>query len=344
MINKTFFKKNLKELTIKKVIEITGSELANKTQTNLSKKIKSVATLMDAGKDEISFFTNAKYIKQFEESKAGFCFTSAKYADRAPKGMVVLLHKNPYFAYTKLITELFTVPSLEVKEDIAKTAFVNKTAKIGKGTEICHGAYIGENVKIGSNCKIGVNAVINHDCEIGDNCIIENQVSISYSIIGNNVAILNGARIGQRGFGFVHNEGFNHRIPQLGIVRIGNHVEIGANTCIDRGALEDTEIGNNSKLDNLLQIAHGVKIGQGCFFAGATVVAGSTKIGNFVQVGGNSSITGHIEIGDGAQIAGHSGVAQPVKPMQAVAGYPNLPIRDWHRINVKLKQMIKKGV
>jgi UDP-3-O-[3-hydroxymyristoyl] glucosamine N-acyltransferase len=267
-----------------------------------------------------------------------------KYIDRAPKGMVLLLHKNPYFAYAKLVTELFTIPILEIKVGIAPTAFVHKTAKLGKGVEMCHGAYIGENVKIGDNCKIGVNSVINHDCEIGNNCIIDNSVSISYTIMGKNSSILNGARIGQRGFGFAHNEGFNHRIPQLGIVRIGDYVEIGANTCIDRGALEDTIIGNNTQLDNLIQIAHGVKIGQGCFFAGGSAVAGSAKIGNFVQVGGNSSITGHIEIGDGAQIAGHSGVAQSVKPMQAVAGYPNLPIRDWHKINVKLKQMIKKGV
>jgi UDP-3-O-[3-hydroxymyristoyl] glucosamine N-acyltransferase len=131
----------------------------------------------------------------------------------------------------------------------------------------------------------------------------------------------------------------NHKIIQLGIVEIGNDVEIGANSCIDRGAIENTVIGDGVKLDNLVHIAHNVTIGKGTVMAACSAVAGSTKVGKFVQIGGNSGVSGHLEIGDGVKIAGMSGIIRNIEPMQAVAGMPAIPIKKWHRINIMLAKM-----
>ena len=169
--------------------------------------------------------------------------------------------------------------------------------------------------------------------------MINANAVISFAKIGANSIIFNGAKIGQDGFGFAHDAGVNHKITQIGIVEIGNSVEIGANSCIDRGAIENTVIGDGVKIDNLCQIAHNVVIGKGSVIAGCTALAGSSRIGNFVQIGGNSSISGHISIGDGAKVAGMTGVMRDVKPMEVVAGIPSMPIRDWHRMNVSLMKI-----
>jgi len=331
-----FFKKKRDVISLQEIVKLTNSKL-NKNAKD--EQIKEVKTLVNAFKNDLSFLANSKYIEDFKSSKAGFCFAQEKYIDKAPKSMIVLINENPHYAYTQVLNELYLVPIFEINAGISDKATIHKTAIIGKNVEIQVGVYIAENVKIGDNCKICANAVINHNCEIGENSFVGASTTISYAIIGHDTIIQNGAKIGQCGFGFAYNKGFNHKIPQLGLVKIGNFVEIGANTCIDRGAFNDTVIGNNSKLDNLIQIAHGVQIGQGCFLAACTGIAGSTKIGNFVQIGGHSAITGHIKIGDGVQIGGHSGVTKDIKSMEKVSGYPAMPLIEWHRREIKLKKL-----
>lgn len=348
-MNKRFFDKK-DFVTLKEVLEVTGSSLSDdQKNVNLEQKIFNVATLDNGGVGEISFLNAASYIKNFLTSQVSFCFLEAKYLPKMPQTMIGLVHKNPYFAYAQLLSCLFSYkksPQISCKSssDLSLRAVISDSALIGKETKIMPGAYIGNNVIIGDGCYIGANSVIEDNCIIGNNCTIKSLVTISYAVIGNNVVIHNGAQIGQDGFGFVHEQGFNHKIMQLGIVEIGNDAEIGAATCIDRGAIENTKIGNNVKIDNLCQIAHNVVIDDGSLIAGCSGIAGSAKIGKFVQIGGNSSIAGHLTIGDGAKIAGMSGIAKNVGPMQVVAGIPAVPIRDWHRINVKLSQIIKKDL
>ncbi len=340
MISNSFINKKVDFLTLKQVLELTDSKIKDK-DINLDLKIEGISTLESANKNEISFLNSGTYASKLSKSSAGFCFIEEKYLDKKPDNMVALINSNPYFAYAVLLNNFYE-ENLTITHSISSRATVEKSAIIGKNVTIMDGAYIGNNAKIGDNVFIGVNSVINDNVQIGENGIIKNLVNISNSVIGKNVIIHPGSAIGQDGFGFAHNKGINYKILQAGIVQIGDDVEIGANSCIDRGAIENTIIGNQVKIDNFVQIAHNVEIGDGTVVAGAACFAGSAKVGKFCQIGGNCSISGHISVGDGAKVAGASGVARSVAPMQAVGGLPAVPIKDWHRMTLKLLQLIKR--
>ncbi len=335
-IREKFFNKKNQFLTLAQIIEITGATLHS--EADLNKKISGVATLENADEEKISFLTSGQYLEKFLVSKAGVCLLDAKNVEKAPKTMILLVHKNPYFAYAKIAENFYE----EKLPDFVAGKNIHPTAKIGSNARIAPNAYIGSNVTIGNNCIIGPSATVMDNCEIGEGTVINAGAVVSFAIVGQNCIIHNGAKIGQDGFGFAHNAGVNHKIIQLGIVKIGNSVEIGANTCIDRGAIEDTIIMDGAKLDNLIQIGHNVVIGKGTVMAGCTAVAGSTKIGSFVQIGGSAGIGGHIKVGDGAKIAGMSGVMRDIEPMQIMGGAPALPIKRWHRLNAKLMKMAEE--
>lgn len=339
MINSDFFRKKVDFLTLKQVLEITNSSLAG-AAADLESKIYGIASLEAAKNNEISFLSSAKYTPKLKQSQAGFCLLDEAHLDKKPQNMVGLVNKNPYFAYAVLLNSFYDEGTSN-QGVIAKKAVIEPSAQIGKNVTIMSGAYVGHNAKIGDNVVIGVNSVINDNVSIGDNSVIKNLVNISHAQIGKNAIIHTGAKIGQDGFGFAHNRGVNYKILQLGIVKIGDDVDIGANCCVDRGAIEDTVIGNQVKIDNLVQVAHGVVIGEGTVMAGASCIAGSTKIGKFCQIGGNCSITGHIVVGDYVKVAGHSGVARSIESMQSVGGLPAVPIKDWHRMTIKLLKLIK---
>lgn len=330
MSRNRFFDKKFEFLTVAQAAEITGAQVFGEADKN--KKIYDIATLNKADATQISFLNSGQYFENFQSSKAGFCLVEEKYIGKEPQGMILLIHKNPYFAYAKIAESFYQEKAI----DFSGNKLIHPTAQIGESARIAPNAYVGKNVKIGKNCFIGPAASVLDNCVIGDNCTINAAAVISYAMIGDNCTFFSGVKIGQDGFGFAHNQGVNHKIIQLGIVEIGNNVEVGANSCIDRGAVENTIIGDGVKIDNLVQIAHNVVIGKGSVIAGAVAIAGSAKIGNFVQIGGNSSIGGHITIGDGAKVAGMSGLMRDVDPMQAVAGIPALPIRQWHKINATL--------
>lgn len=330
MFRLRFFNKKHEFLTIAQVLEITGAKLA--TESDLNQQIHDVATLDKANSKQISFLASGQYLEKFLHSKAGFCFLDERQLGKVPQGMVALVHKNPYFAYAKIADAFYEVK----KPEFLTEKLIHPIAKIGEGTIIVANAYIGKNVEIGKNCVIGPSASIMDGCVIGDNCVINANAVVSFAIIGKNSVIHSGAKIGQDGFGFVHDSGVNHKIIQIGIVEIGNYVEIGANSCVDRGAIENTVIGDETKLDNLVQIGHNVVTGKGVVIAGCAAVAGSSRIGDFVQIGGGANISGHIVINSGAKVAGMSGVMRDVQEMQSVAGIPAMPIRQWHKINAML--------
>ena len=334
MKNLRFFNKKFDYLTIERIIEITGAKPHR--ECDLNSKIIDITTLESATQNDISFLNSAQYSDKFSNSKAGFCFIDEKNITKIPSTMLGLISKNPYFSYAQIVSEFYQ----QKKPDFISKTLIHASAKIGKNVEIAPNVFIGENVEIGDNSTIFPNTSILDGVVIGANCIINSNVVITCAIIGNNCQIFNGAKIGQDGFGFVHNSGKNYKIIQIGIVEIGNNVEIGANTCIDRGALENTIIQDEVKIDNLCQVAHNVEIGYGTVIAGSTAIAGSCKIGKYVQIGGNCSVGGHIQIGNGVKIAGMSGVMRDIEPMAVMAGIPVVPIKKWHRINTLLNKMV----
>ncbi|MDA7705634.1 UDP-3-O-(3-hydroxymyristoyl)glucosamine N-acyltransferase, partial [Rickettsiales bacterium] len=329
-INSKFFRKKQEFLTIAEILKLTNAKLEDGKENHLQDKIYEVSTLDQAIIGEISFIHSSSYLPLLKDSKASYCFVDCKYLSKKPKNIIALICDDPYFAYSQLILNLY-------EENLFYQTESANNAIIGKNVTIMPNVYIGKNVTIGDNVTIDANSFIGDNVTIGNNCTIKSLCNISFANIGNNCFINTGVKIGQDGFGYVHNKGVNHKILQLGIVEIGNFVDIGANSCVDRGAIGNTIINDQVKLDNLVQIAHNVEIGIATVIAGCSAVAGSSKIGRFVQIGGHVAVSGHLKVGDGAKIAGKSGVTKDVAPMQAVAGVPSVPIKDWHRAAIKMQ-------
>ncbi len=338
MANSRFFL-NAGPISLEKILEATGARLYLKN--NQREEILDVSSLENATPADLSFLINSKYLELFKQSKAGFCFVNEKYAHLAPKTMNVLTHENPYKAYAIVASLLY--PPEQSNNIIASNAVIAKNAKIGKNCQIGNFVVIEDGVEISDNCIIDHNTVIKKNVVIGSNVKIANNVTISHAIIGNNVLIHPGVRIGQDGFGFASDNKGHLKVPQLGIVKIGNNVEIGANTCIDRGSAQDTEIGDMCQIDNLVQLGHNVKLGMGCVIVSQVGIAGSSKLGNFVVLGGQVGVAGHLNIGDQVQVAAQSGVVQDIEPKQIMGGSPAIPIRKWHRQNFYLQQLTSKN-
>lgn len=337
MVDSRFFKNN-GPIKLEEVIKLTGAVLQSSVDMNLL--IDDVAPLESANSKNLSFLINNKYLSVFKESKAGFCFVEEKFATNAPSSMVKLIHSNPYKAYAIIASKFYN--EVKEKNDISSTAIISKTAKIGSNCHIGNFVVIEDGVIIGDNSVVDHNTVIKRNVVIGDNCKIASNITISHSVIGNNVTIHPGAKIGQDGFGFASDHTGHLKVPQLGIVKIGNFVEIGANTTIDRGSAQNTIIEDMCQIDNLVQLGHNVHLGKACVIVAQTGIAGSTKLGNFVVLGGQVGIAGHLNIGNQVQIAAQSGVAQNIEDKQILGGSPAVPIRQWHRQNFCLQKLTNK--
>ncbi len=199
-------------------------------------------------------------------------------------------------------------------------------------------------MNIASNTYIGANSVIGPNVELGNNCVISSNVSIRNSLIGNNVIVESGTRIGQDGFGFALSSTGHTKVPQLGYVKIGNDVNIGANCSIDKGSRHSTEIEEGVKLDSQIHVAHNVRIGAKTVIAAQTGIAGSTKIGKLVIIGGQVGISGHLEIGDFAQIGAQAGVTKDVKAHSKISGTPAVPLNMYLKQAIKLKKIVQTNV
>lgn len=305
------------------------------------KEIKAIKALEEAGDNDISFFNNKKYIEVFKTSKAGACIV-AKDQAAVNSSMTLLKVENPYFAYAQLL-DIFYKPNGQKDPQISSSSYIAKTAKIGAGCYIGHNVVIEDEVEIGENTIIESNSFIGYGVKIGARVRIDANVSITYSVVGNDVVILPGARIGQDGFGFATCQGVHKKVLHIGKVLIGNDVEIGANTCIDRGSMNNTIIEDRCRIDNLVQIGHNVHIKMGTVIVAQVGIAGSTTIGKYCVIGGQAGVAGHLNVSDFVQVAAQSGVRSNVPtPGVLLGGSPAIPVQEWHRQTITLKNLAKR--
>ncbi|MCK5284434.1 MAG: UDP-3-O-(3-hydroxymyristoyl)glucosamine N-acyltransferase [Alphaproteobacteria bacterium] len=324
--------------TLQQIAELSGSKIASGCDPDFL--LEDIAPLDTATERNLSFLDNVKYKEHFAKTRAGACFVSLKYVDIAPKGLQLLISEEPYKAYA-LAAQAF-YPEENPKSKISKNSHVHTSAKIAEGCIIEAGAVIADGVELGKGCWVEANAVISQNVIIGNYCRIGANATVSHSIISDYVRLYPGARIGQDGFGFAIDNNGHIKVPQLGRVIIESHVEIGANTTIDRGAGSDTVIGQGTWIDNLVQIAHNVKIGKGCVIVAQVGISGSVVIEDFVVFAGQSAIAGHLTVGSGAKIGAQSGVMRDVPSGETQIGTPSMPAKQFMRQVAALKRLVKR--
>ena len=302
-------------------------------------EVNSVATLKSAKSHQVSFLANSKYTKHLESTNAGAVLVTQKMAEAVTGNAIIV--EDSYIAYA-LVARLLN-PEPENYAGIAATAVVNPNAKIPEDACIDANVVIGNNVSLGRGAFIGAGTVIQDGVIIGNNARINPNVTICHDvIIGDDVIIHPGVVIGADGFGIANNKGKWLKIPQLGTVEIGHDVEIGANTTIDRGALENTVIGNGVKIDNQVQIGHNDIIGDNTAIAGCVGIAGSTEVGENCIIGGGVGISGHIKIADGVMMTGMTMVTKSIsEPGSYSSGIPAETTNQWHKNVVRYRQLAK---
>jgi len=290
------------------------------------KTVIGLATLEDAGPNELSFLSNTKYEKVLHSTKAGAVIVSQTQA--VPDGLTVLRVPDPYAALTVLMVHIHGYRQ-HAKVGRDARAVIHPSAKIGEGANIFHGVTICEDVVIGKNAVLFPGVHIARHCRVGDDCTLyPNVVIYDGSVLGHRVTVHANSVIGEDGLGYAPVGEKWHKIPQIGIVEICDDVEIGANCAIDRATLGKTVIGAGSKFSNLIAIGHGAKIGPNCMFVAQVGIAGSVTVGSHVTMAGKSGVAGHLTIGDNAQVAAMAGVMSDVPADTSVAGAPAIPRKD----------------
>jgi len=317
----SFFKKEINFLNLKEISEICAINLNSKYK---DKKIFNTKNLYEATENDLTFFSDSKYINQAKKTKARACITSDNLSEALPSTTIPLLSNIPLINFYKIVNKFYPDSSLDDENIFDKKK--NTNIYLGKYCLIDYRSRIGDRTKIGNNVIIKKNVCIGKNCIIGSNVIIEN------ALVGDNVLIKSGTLIGQIGFGFKFINGERLRFPHLGRVIIENSAQIGSYCTIDRGSLGDTVIGEFSSLDNQIQIAHNVKIGNYCMIAAQCGIAGSTIVGNNVLIGGQSGISGHLKIGNNVKIGGKSGVTSNLEDGASVMGYPAVGIREFAKM------------
>ena len=317
----------MRSYSLKELAEQVGGVIRG----NADVVVNAIAPLDRAGANQLTFISNVKYRPYLSQAQASILVVSEDDVEFCAENANLLIVKNPYVAYANLAQYMDTTP--KAASDIAPSAVISDSVSLGKNVSVGANAVIEDGAIIGDNAVIGAGCFIGKQAKIGKNTQLWANVSIYHEVeIGDECLIQSSTVIGGDGFGYANDRGKWIKIPQNGRVIIGNHVEIGACTCIDRGALDDTVIEDNVIIDNLCQIAHNVHIGTGTAIAGGVILAGSLKVGRYCQIGGASVVNGHMEICDHAVITGMSMVMKPIKePGIYSSGVPAQPNKEWHK-------------
>ncbi|WP_418262652.1 UDP-3-O-(3-hydroxymyristoyl)glucosamine N-acyltransferase [Flavobacterium faecale] len=330
----------MKSYSIAEINEVLKGTILGDTQ----EKITAPEQLEVASNTEISFIGNKKYEKLWANSNACVAIVNEDISIEPGENRAFIKVKNADLAMSQIL-ELFALPMSEFESEIHPSASIDITATIGSGVKVGAGCYIGPKVAIGKNAILYPNTTILDASTIGENTVIWSGTVVRERChIGNNCIIHPNATIGADGFGFrpCPERGLV-KIPQIGNVIIGNDVEIGANTCVDRGKFSSTVIGDGCKIDNLVQIGHNSKLGRFCIMAGNSGLAGSVTLGNGVMIGGSASIKDHTTIGDGAIVGAGSGVTGDIPAGKTMLGYPAVEARDALKQWAILKRLVNES-
>ncbi len=313
--------------------ELVGAELHGDADL----EIDSVATLQDAAQGSISFLSNNKYRRYLSNTDATAVILTGEYLDECP--VTALVCDNPYLAYARISAHMY--PAKKRESGQHPTAIVSDSALVDPSCCIGPGAVIEDNACIGPDVYIGPGCVVSNDVTIGSGTTLIANVTLCHGVmIGQRVLIHPGAVVGSDGFGLANDDGVWVKVPQLGGVIVGDDVEIGANTTIDRGALRDTIISNGVKLDNQIQVAHNVEIGDNTAIAACTGIAGSTKIGKDSTIGGGVVVVGHLEFGDNVHFSAESLVTRSFsEPGYYSGNLPAMPNKEWRKTVAHLRHL-----
>ena len=320
--------------TLTEIVAQLGGELRGQDA-----RIERLAPLESAIADEITFITSAKFRHLLKTSKAGAMIVSPKLVDDVVPGMPVIVIADPYLYFAKVATLFHPAP--QAVAGVHAQASVGKEASIAPSTEVREHVSIGARVQIGERCRLFPGVVIGDDSVIGDDVTLYPNVTVYHNCrIGHRVTVHSGAVIGGDGFGLAWADDHWFKIPQTGRVLIGDDVEIGSNTTIDRGAMADTVVSRGAKIDNLVQIAHNVHIGEYTAIAGCVGIAGSTHIGAYCTIGGAAMFVGHIEVADRTHIGGGTLVSKSIRtPDNYASSFPLSTMKQWLANAVHLRHL-----
>jgi len=324
--------------TLKELAEYLGGTV----QGDENFAVNGLAPLDNAGADKITFLANPKYASKVAETKAG-AVLMAPGGERYGRNVIEVA--NPYLGFAKLLTLFYTNPHPPL--GVLPEANIGTQVTLGENISIYPGACIGNNVSIGDRTVIHSGAVVYDGAVIGSDCVVHANVVVRDRCrVGNRCIIQPGAVIGSDGFGYAPDGRSYYRIPQIGIVVLEDDVEIGANSCIDRAALEVTLIKRGTKLDNLVQVAHNCQIGEDCMIVSQVGISGSTKIGNHVTLAGQVGVAGHLSIGDNVMVGAQSGVPSSLQANAGYSGSPVMPHKDWLRTMAVVPRLpeLKKNI
>jgi UDP-3-O-[3-hydroxymyristoyl] glucosamine N-acyltransferase len=299
-----------------------------------------VAPLQTAAPTEVSFLDNRQYLPLLSSTRAGAVIVHPDFAGRVPVGTVAIVTPDPYLAWARVAALFHPVPP--VRPGIHRSAVVDPAADIDRTAELGALCVVEAGAVIGARCRIGPGAVIGEGVWMGADCRIGANASLSHAVLGDRVYVYPGARIGQEGFGFATGPAGFVTVPQLGRVILEDDVEVGANSTVDRGSTQDTVIGAGSRIDNLVQLGHNVRLGRCCVVVSQAGVSGSTVLEDFVVVAAQAGLTGHLKIGAKARIGAQAGVMRDVAAGADVVGSPAMPVREFFRNVAVLRKLAQR--
>lgn len=327
-------------LSLDEVAALTGGRVEGEPDI----RIRGVAPVHDAGPHDLALLADRKYLKHLEERLPGAVLVSEELAAEAGAVPARVVVEDPHRALVPLLERLHPAP--EPSPGVHPTAVLGRGVRLGADVTVGPYAVLGDGTTVGDRVRIGAHAVVGEGCTIGNGSILHPHVVLyAGATLGERVILHAGVRIGVDGFGYVFTGDEHRKVPQVGTCVVGDDVEIGANTTVDRGSIGRTEIGSGSKLDNLVQVGHNVRMGPLCVVVAQTGVAGSTRLGRGVVCGGQVGIGGHAEVGDGARLAARAGVIGDVPPGETWSGYPARPHAEAIRasaLTFKLPELVRR--